>query len=135
MVCVDLCTDRGGRIASARAFSTENGIFDATYLQKVFLSLLLLSWFARRHASDDATPTPAFRIIGWFADRSFGIYFIHMYVVSYLAPPLLDRLPPLPANGWVPLLTAFVLYVPVALGLVVLAKQVSGRASRYLIGC
>jgi hypothetical protein len=104
MLAFNVLADHRGRIASARAFSTENGVFDATYLQKVFLTLWLLAFLAARDARETAAPSMLRRTLAWFGDRSFGIYFVHMYVVSYLAPPLLDRMPPLPVNGLLPML-------------------------------
>lgn len=135
LVLVDVLLGQGGRLASRAPFSTEHGVFDATMLQKVFVTLWLYAQLAHRYAARPSfVDGRSYRALSRLADASFGIFFLHMYVVDFLLAPLRRRwLPELPVS--LPLLVAVAaLCLALTYALVRGVQRLAGRRSQYLIG-
>lgn len=135
LFAADVAFGDGVRIASATAFSTEHGLIDLPYLQKVILSLWAFERLASREEQQQTGALPAERLLARLADRSFGIFLAHMYVLNFLVRPALLRFTGLPAAGWLPIFGLTALYLGITWGLVELAKRICGPLSRDLIGC
>ena len=153
LIVADVLSGQGGRVQSALPFSTEHGMVDFTYLQKVLLSLWALQFLARREVSAPACTSFWWRAADRLADLSFGMFFLHMYVKGYLLDPLARRfshlplarwfshLPlarwfsHLPLANWLQFLVVSAVFFLVALLVVSLAKWAAGKYSRYLMGC
>lgn len=101
--------------------------FDAMLFQKYF-GILFLCGLLTHVASWMKKP------LGFVADRSFGLFFIHGIVIAVLM-----RLPQaLSPHFGVPvadLLLYTVVVIAISLAIVVVGKYVLGKYSRYIIGC
>jgi surface polysaccharide O-acyltransferase-like enzyme len=116
-----------GPIFSATPFSLERGVFDLDLVAKLVGSLLVLELLHAYHA----------KVPGWFgalAGASFGIFFIHQYLIDLLSGIAL-RLHIDIAHVAVP---AFIVLTPLVTAgsylLVRLGRRVFGRRSRMIIG-
>jgi surface polysaccharide O-acyltransferase-like enzyme len=117
-----------GAIFSASPFSTEHGVLDLDVPVKLVWSILLIS-FLRRH---DATFR---RPLDYIAGASFGIFFVHPFVIDLLdlsSPHIFTHgLPP----GWVGIVGFTPLVSAVSISIVWLTRRALGARSRYVIGC
>jgi surface polysaccharide O-acyltransferase-like enzyme len=135
LIVEDVLSGQGGRVQSALPFSTEHGMIDFTYLQKILLSLWVLQLLARREASAPTSTSFWRRAADRLADLSFGMFFLHMYVKGYLLDPLARRFYHLPLTDWLQFLAVSAVLFLVTLLVVSLAKWAAGKYSRYLMGC
>ncbi|HLK91104.1 MAG TPA: acyltransferase [Polyangia bacterium] len=119
---------RTGPIYSRHPFSTEAGVLDLDLPIKLLLSFLVLALLRRYDTS-----------VSWafagLADASFGLFFLHGYVLLAGAAALRRgsaRPIHLGVGGFALALTGVVL---VSMGGVRVVQRCLGRASRYAIGC
>lgn len=103
-------------------FSGEQGLVDWIYLQKILVFVLLLALLRRR----DDRPMPA---LDHLADCSFGIYFVHVYVL-YALPSGWHVIP----GGAFSLLALTTVAFSLSLVLVHAVRRLFGERSRVLIG-
>ena len=117
-------SDHHGNYHVEHIFSLEKGYIDWLFLQKLFLSFLLLGMLKRY----DALFAERIRYIG---ESSFSIYFLHAYILyafhvavrwSHFAGSL---------TKWI-LLSALVVLISVVI--TKLTKKIFGKRSRLLIG-
>jgi surface polysaccharide O-acyltransferase-like enzyme len=122
-----LTRERPGAIESLSPFSTEAGIFDFNIYMKLLLSLVVLEALLR-------CPQWLSELLDPLATLSFGIFFVHFYLV-YFARDLRQALSTQwPGSVWMlTLLTLVTVYSSVAV--VSLVRRVFGRKSRYIVGC
>jgi probable poly-beta-1,6-N-acetyl-D-glucosamine export protein len=118
---------RPGAIESLSAFSTEAGIFDFNIYMKLLLSLVVLEALQR-------CPAWLEKLLGPLATLSFGIFFVHFYLI-YVARDLRQALATSwPGSTWMlALLTLLTTCLSVAF--VSLLRRMFGPKSRYLVGC
>jgi peptidoglycan/LPS O-acetylase OafA/YrhL len=116
--------DHHGNYHVKHIFSFEKGYIDWMYLQKIILAFLLLGMLKRY----DSLVAEKLRYIG---ESSFGIYFLHAYVLYAFHLAVRWR----PFGGslatWITLSTLVVL---VSLGITKLTQKIFGKSSRLLIG-
>lgn len=128
IVAFEVCTrQRPGAIESARPFSTEMGVFDLNNYMKLLLSLVVLEALQR-------CPKWLAKGLDPLARLSFGIFFVHFYWLYFARDlrPMFDI--HWPGTPWMlVLITGLTLIVSVAF--VELVRRLSGRWSRYLVGC
>lgn len=96
-------------------------------LQKLLLSLFLYALFRR-------TGDRADRWLGLAGSLSFGIFFAHSYVIGVLKLVLYRALGFKPAGGLMLLAVSTVIVSAVTMFVVLGAKEVLGRRSRYVLG-
>ncbi|MCX6632602.1 MAG: hypothetical protein NTW28_33780, partial [Candidatus Solibacter sp.] len=119
---------RAGVIRSAAMFSTENGGLDANALQKVLHCGLLLSILRRLGERLD-------RKLGFLADSSLGIYFLHQCFINGYCFLVDWRLFPIVSMwGYGLLVAAVAAVVALCVCCLLLARQVLGRYSRNVVG-
>jgi surface polysaccharide O-acyltransferase-like enzyme len=122
-----LTRKRPGAIESLSAFSTEAGTFDFNIYMKLLLSLVVLEALQR-------CPAWLGKVLEPLATLSFGIFFVHFYLVYFARDLRLALNIHWPGSPWMlGLLTMVVVYVSVAF--VGLLRRVFGPKSRYLVGC
>lgn len=123
------------RLMSAHMLSTENGVLDYAYLQKTLLSLWAFERLAHWDSSVDLDASRLYRALARIADLSFGIFFVHMYLVLFVIAPALARLQLEIDAGLIPVLGLGGICVAGSYGVVIVVKRATGRYSRYVIGC
>jgi probable poly-beta-1,6-N-acetyl-D-glucosamine export protein len=120
--------DSSGAIFSRAPFSTENGIVGVDLPVKLIWGILLIA-FLRRH--DETFRRP----LAYLAGASFGVFFIHIFVIDALDVVahrmFTTGLPP----GWMGIVIFTPLVTAVSLALVWMVRAVLGSRSRYVIGC
>ena len=124
-----------GRFASQQPFSTEGGVLDFGYLQKALLSLWVLERLEAWRPAAAGLGRAASAALGRLADLSFGVFFGHMYVQSFLLVPALRALSLAPRASWLGVATIGLTVLVSTTALIALAKRVLGPRSRILIGC
>lgn len=101
-------------------------LFNFGKLKMTLLCIILVSIFSRRGPK----PIPWLQLM---ASYSFGIYFIHLYVLRAS-----EKLVVVTTDGFLFNTVSFLIYVAVitatSLGVVHVVKLVTGKASRYFIG-
>lgn len=132
MVAVEIAVGQGGSVQSS-AFSPANGWIDFNFLQKVALSLVLLEFLARNEPLLRANRPRIWGALSTLADLSFGLFFLHIFINIFVAPLLFKRVGT-PAATPLNYVLLSLLYVPLAVGLTLAARRVTGRYSRVLIG-
>jgi probable poly-beta-1,6-N-acetyl-D-glucosamine export protein len=119
---------RSGPVFSARPFSTERGLVDVDLLAKLIGSFGILEIMSAGEA----------RLPLWLldlADTSFGIYFIHEYVIEVIAA-LARRSPfPIEHRGLPYLLVLWPLVAVLSYLIARIMQRVLGKHSRWVIGC
>jgi hypothetical protein len=120
---------RGGAIFSIAPFSMEAGILDLNLPLKLLISFLLVELLYRYdHVCRDK--------FSYLADTSFGIFFLHQYMIRLFDRVILPfaGIPHINGSIW-----AFLVLVPLITGLsvalVALFRLVLGKRSRIVIGC
>jgi probable poly-beta-1,6-N-acetyl-D-glucosamine export protein len=121
--------DRGGAIFSRAPFSMEAGILDLNLPLKLLVSFLLVELLYRYdHVCRNK--------FSYLADTSFGIFFLHKYIIRFFDQVLLPfaGINHISGSPWaflvlVPLVTSF------SVALVALFRLVLGKRSRLVIGC
>ena len=111
--------------AAATWFSTEQGVFDWPFVQKMTLCYLLLELGRKYHAL-------LFPGLKYIADISFGIYFVHAYFLKSIAV--------LVPEVWLEgnLFSFAAVFGIVMLGCVAscyLMQRIFGKHSRMFVGC
>ena len=111
--------------AAASWFSTEEGLIDWPFVQKMVLCFVLLE-LGRKF---EATLYPKLRYV---ADTSFGIYFVHAYFLKLIAV--------LAPESWLQgslggFSLAFAFVMACCLGSCYLVQRLFGARSRMVIGC
>ncbi|MBX3707363.1 MAG: hypothetical protein KF911_12100 [Pseudomonadales bacterium] len=129
LIAIELSLDRGGHIMSD-AFSFEHGVVDWNYLHKAVLSVWLLGFMYQVNGTLQRWEG-FYAFLSRVADLSFGIFFLHIYLNLFILPRLID----FPELNWPGYLLVTPLYFLVAYGITEVAKRVTGRYSRRLIGC
>jgi surface polysaccharide O-acyltransferase-like enzyme len=124
-----------GRFSSRAPFSTEGGVLDFGYLQKALLSLWVLERLEAWRPAAAGVGRVAGAALGRLADLSFGVFFGHMYVQSFLLVPAMRALSLAPRAGWLGVVAIGVAVLAATTALIVIAKRVLGARSRVLIGC
>jgi surface polysaccharide O-acyltransferase-like enzyme len=120
---------RAGVILSVAMFSTENGSLDTNAIQKLLLCGALLSILRRlgggRH-----------RKLSLLADTSFGIYFLHEFIINGFSHLVAWRAFPIVGiwGYWLVVVAATAAVVSLCVCCLLLAKQVLGRHSRSVVG-
>lgn len=132
MVALEIALGQGGSVQS-QAFSPANGWVDFNFLQKVALSLLMLEFLARKEPVLREKRRRIWGALSTLANISFGIFFLHIFINLFVAPLLFKALGTPEATPLNYLLLSGV-YVPLAVGLTLAARRLSGRYSRVLIG-
>jgi peptidoglycan/LPS O-acetylase OafA/YrhL len=119
---------RAGPIFSSTPFSMEGGmLLDMDLPLKLLLTLLLLEWLRRRDVVVHG-------LFGWLADISFGVFFLHEYVIDGLRLVAV-RTHVMPAHPGLVLFASATSFVLAACWLGVRALQrLFGKRSRLLIG-
>lgn len=113
---------RGGALWSTSWFETPT-TFDMNHLLKLVYTLAALSWLG-------AAPETVHRRLYRLAELSFGVFFVHEYVLFGLDRSLG------PLSGTIGLVVLGALTTTsISLAVVLLVKRVSGTWSRYLVGC
>jgi probable poly-beta-1,6-N-acetyl-D-glucosamine export protein len=121
--------DQGGAIFCQTPFSMEAGILDLNFPLKLLVSFLLVELLYRY---DDACRNK----FAYLADTSFGIFFLHPYIIQFSKRVILPLagIPYINGSFW-----AFLVLVPLVTGLslalVALFRLVLGKHSRFVIGC
>jgi surface polysaccharide O-acyltransferase-like enzyme len=118
---------RPGALESARAFSTEMGVFDVNNYMKLMMALVILEALQR-------CPPWLAPVLDRLATLSFGIFFVHFYWLYFardLRLALDAQWPGTPLM--LALLTAVTVSVSVAF--LTLIKRLVGERSRFLVGC
>ncbi len=119
---------RSGAVFSKHPFAFEDGILDLCLPSKLVLSVALIGLLAR-------APTWGARPLGFLADASFGIFFLHEYVIM-VTQRLLSRLGCHGIPGSFGTMVLALGYATLAAGaLVVLVRRMLGDRSRYVVGC
>lgn len=122
-----LTRQRPGAIESRSAFSTEAGVFDFNIYMKLLLSLVVLEALQR-------CPAWLKRVLDPLAKLSFGIFFVHFYLV-YLGRDLRQAL----STQWHGSAWMLALLTAVTVGLSVVlvsaVRRAFGAKSRYIVGC
>jgi surface polysaccharide O-acyltransferase-like enzyme len=119
---------RPGALFSHAPFTLEGGWLDLNLPNKLLLSFALTGLLARYRRDIGGK-------LDYLAGASFGVFFVHEYVVQ-LTQRVFLRLQHHDIEGSVP--TALVLlpfYTLASLALVVLARRLLGKNSRYVVGC
>ena len=119
-----LFADHSGIYSATKMFSFDHGYIDLQYFQKMILCFFLLAWLKDKSFNDNKT-------VGYIADISFTIFFIHLYfifAIKYL-------------NGWnkfegnIAFFVAIVATVFICCMIVArIAQALLGKHGRYLIG-
>jgi surface polysaccharide O-acyltransferase-like enzyme len=119
---------RAGVIFSAGMFSTESGGLDVDALQKLLLCGVLLS-VLRRHGGG------LHRKLSLLADTSFGIYFLHQFIINGFSHLVAWRAIPIVCKwSYLPIVAAVAAVVSICVCCLLLARQVLGRHSRKFVG-
>jgi len=121
--------DRGGAIFSIAPFSMEAGVLDLNLPMKLLVSFLLVELLYRYdHVCRNK--------FSYLADTSFGIFFLHKYIIRFFEHAIMPFAGITHINGS---LWAFLVLVPLVTGLsvalVALFRFVLGKRSRLVIGC
>ena len=120
---------RGGAIFCRAPFSMEAGILDLNLPLKLLVSFLLVELLYRY---DDVCRNK----FSYLADTSFGIFFLHKYIIGFFDRVILPLAGISHINGSI---WAFLVLVPLVTGLsvalVALFRLVLGKRSRLVIGC
>ena len=120
---------RGGAVFSREPFSMEAGILDLNLPLKLLVSFLLVEIL---HRYDDVCRT----MFSYLADTSFGIFFLHKYIIRLCEYLILPVFGISHIDGSI---LAILVIVPVITGLsvalVAVFRRVLGRRSRMVIGC
>ena len=120
---------RGGAIFCSAPFSMEAGILDLNLPLKLLVSFLLVEFLYRY---DDVCRNK----FSYLADTSFGIFFLHIYIIHFFERVILPLVGISHINGGI---WAFLVLVPLVTGLsvalVALFRLVLGKRSRLVIGC
>ena len=98
------------------------------FIQKVLLCFLITYWL---YVNEARIPT----FLGTLAVVSFGIYFVHYYVILAARAGLIRTIGhelPQSLGGWI---VVFVGVLALSYGLVIGLQRVLGKNSRLLIGC
>lgn len=99
------------------------------YLQKLSMSILFLGLFYRVNDSLDS------RFISYIAEVSFGVFFVHSYFITgnkMMYEKLFQALP----TGNLLVYALFALFTLLSCVLMMyLTKKLTGKNSRYLVGC
>jgi surface polysaccharide O-acyltransferase-like enzyme len=114
---------RGGALWSAKFFGGSLE-FDTNLPFKLVLSLATLSWLA-------IAPKGINRRLFLLAELSFGIFFIHEYVLQAFCRISGGELP----GSLLHVMAGTVSVTVTSLGVVVSTKRLTGKWSRYLVGC
>jgi hypothetical protein len=113
---------RGGALWSKTWFETPL-IFDMNHLLKLVYTLAALSWLG---AASDTVHRRLYQL----AELSFGVFFVHEYVLFALD----HLLGPLTGTFGIVIVGAM-FTTTISLAVVTLVKRISGGWSRYLVGC
>lgn len=119
---------RSGALFSHTPFSLEGGLFDLSLPSKVLLSFALIGLLARHQAAIAGR-------LSYLADASFGVFFVHEYLIENLQWLAMKRLHHEIAPSLALELALVVFYTIASLGVVALVRALAGPRSRYLIGC
>lgn len=118
---------RPGAIESAAAFSTERGVFDVNIYTKLGLSFALLYWL-------QSCPKWLAKLLDPLASASFGIFFVHFYIV-YFARDVRRWA----AAAWPGTFLSVACYTAIVVVLSVVLvwglRKALGPRSRFVIGC
>lgn len=114
---------RGGALWSAKFFDGSLE-FDTNLPFKLVLSLATLSWLA-------IAPKGINRRLFLLAELSFGIFFIHEYVLQAFCRISGGEHP----GSLLHVMAGTVSVTITSLGVVVSTKRLTGKWSRYLVGC
>lgn len=122
-----LTRQRPGAIESRSAFSTEAGVFDVNNYMKLLLSLVILEALRR-------CPRWLARMLDPLATLSFGIFFVHFYVLYFARDLRMALGTPWMGSPWMLAIMTLVT-VAISSALVSLVRRVFGAKSRYIVGC
>jgi peptidoglycan/LPS O-acetylase OafA/YrhL len=119
---------RSGPVFSARPFSTERGVLDIDLLAKLIGSLGVLELMS---AGESRLPVWLLDL----ADTSFGIYFIHEYVIEVIAAVARRSPFPIEHRGLPWLLALWPAVTVISYLIARTFQRVLGKRSRLVIGC
>jgi surface polysaccharide O-acyltransferase-like enzyme len=98
--------------------------FDTNLLLKLVSAVALLAWLSM-------SPKTLHRRLSLTANLSFGVFFVHEYVLFALN----RLLPSLPRATFPHIIVGTAIVLGTSLLVVMATKRLSGRWSRYLVGC
>lgn len=104
-----------------------SGGYQAIYLQKLVLSVFYLALLYRFDSKINKT-------FSLFATTSFGIFFIHSYIISIIKLVYLNRTGRYFDGTFMNFLLFSLFIVGISTGIVVFLKKLFGTRSRYIIG-
>lgn len=115
-------------LVTAELFLTTETMSYLNYLQKLLLSLFFIGFLFRHNESLTSS------FVNGIADTSFGIYFLHAYVIFAFRFAAKSYFGQLPAAHVSLIIIYTVLIMLVSLVLVRFAQRLLGKRSRMLIG-
>jgi surface polysaccharide O-acyltransferase-like enzyme len=115
-----------GNLHSVELFSAENGIFDIELAHKLIACLIFI-YYLKKYDNFIRKLK-----LGYLADRSFGVYFIHGYLLIFLVK--LNELYTIDAQNIVKYFLSVVLIVISSIAFLQLSKKIFRSKSRYITG-
>jgi peptidoglycan/LPS O-acetylase OafA/YrhL len=119
---------RAGAIHSATLFSTENGVIGLNLPIKMLESVILLL------ALERYAPIIGHRL-DYLAAASFGVFFVHKYVLDGLQRLMLHFNAHDPSATFLRVVLLISIATLLSLAIIALIRWIAGRRSRYIIGC
>jgi len=116
-----------GPIFSLRPFSAERGVLDLDLFAKVLGSLLLIDFLQARRAA-----TPAW--LSAVANASFGIFFVHQYVIQFVVKVSLWLPVDLKRSGLAAAVILTLVVTSASFLAVSLVRRIFGKHSRIIVG-